>query len=167
MQQVSRQMVPPAHVVENASCGTITDIGTNASAPGRRTIAGPTMAIDASSISRRCTSVRRRRYIAVTTNSAKISIKPVSPVTISATGPEVMPCAAARAARRTTTNIEATTTPDAAPVPTGPRSRCRETRRNAISIVWTRKIRNHSVSTIPCATMYVGNERWAAPDGGR
>lgn len=99
------------------------------------------MAIDASSISRRCTSVRRRRYIAVTTNSAKISIKPVSPVTISATGPEVMPCAAARAARRTTTNIEATTTPDAAPVPTGPRSRCRETRRNAISIVWTRKIR--------------------------
>src|SRR5947207_998628 len=73
-----------------------------------------------------------------------------------------MPCAAARAARRTTTNIEATTTPDAAPVPTGPRSRCRETRRNAISIVWTRKIRNHSVSTIPCATMYVGNERWAA-----
>ena len=125
------------------------------------------MAIDASSISRRCTSVRRRRYIAVTTNSAKISIKPVSPATISATGPEVMPCAAARAARRTTTNIEATTTPDAAPVPTGPRSRCRETRRNAISIVWTRKIRNHSVSTIPCATMYVGNERWAAPDGGR
>ena len=29
------------------------------------------------------------------------------------------------------------------------------------------QIRNHSVSTIPCATMYVGNERWAAPDGGR
>jgi hypothetical protein len=61
------------------------------------------MANDASSISRRCTSVRRRRHIAVSTNSAKISIKPVSPVTISATGPEVMPCAAARAARRTTT----------------------------------------------------------------
>src|SRR2546430_8680630 len=39
-------------------------------------------------------------------NTAKISIKPVSPVTISATGPEVMPCAAARAARRTTTNIK-------------------------------------------------------------
>ena len=69
-------------------------------------------------------------------------------------------CAAARAARRTTTNIEATTTPDAASLPTGPRSRCRETQRNAISIVWTRNIRNHSVSTIPCATMYVGNERW-------